>query len=147
MVYVVTRGGTVHALDAASGGVEWSTSLDRADGSHRGLAVVAGDAPAFPDGVGGDAVVAPAGNGRYTTVLDRGTGAVLHRADTGSVRAAPVVTDGGVLVARTNGGIGVLGRDSAEGDPRYAIAADALSAGDAAVYAVRWTDSSVCRIA
>lgn len=94
VVYVVTKNGTLHALDAHDGSVTW-----RADVSH-GVT----DPPAVADGV----VVVNAGNGDRAYALDASTGERLWTHEVGPTMAPPAVFGDTVLVPGANTGIHAL---------------------------------------
>lgn len=99
-VYVVDEGGTVYALDAASGETAWSRTLAAVEKVYCGLAVDDGD------------LVVPAGTGAESHVLDAATGEPRWSARTGIVTGRPLVGDDWVAFGRTNHGVTLHERDS-----------------------------------
>lgn len=101
-VYVPDDGGTVYAIDAATGETYWSRAPDGVGSIGSGLAVR------------GDDVVVPAGGGRTSAVLDASTGEPRWTVDTGIVTGRPVVGDDWVALGRTNAGVAVYDRSTGE---------------------------------
>jgi outer membrane protein assembly factor BamB len=114
-VYVVDEGGTVYALEAASGETAWSRTLDGVEKVYTGPAV------------GEDEVVVPAGNGDRSAVLEAATGEQRWTADTGIVTGRPVVGADWVALGRTNEGVTLYDRRS--GDERTTWTRDAYEFG------------------
>lgn len=101
-VIVADNGGTVYAIDAASGETYWSRRIPGVEKVHTGLAI------------DGDDIVVPAGNGDVSAVLDVESGEPRWTADTGIVLGRPVVGDDWVAFARTNHGVSVYDRATGE---------------------------------
>lgn len=100
LVYAVSKTGTVTALTAAAGAVEWQASVEA--GVH--------EPPAVADG----RVIVPAGNGTQTIALDARTGDRLWTFETGVGQGAPVVIGDHVLTSGANTGFYLL--DAETGD-------------------------------
>ena len=100
LVYAVSKTGTVTALAAETGAVEWQASVE--DGVHESPAVAEGR------------VVVPAGNGTRTIALDARTGDRLWTFETGVGQGAPVVVGDQVLTSGANTGFHLL--DAETGD-------------------------------
>lgn len=99
-IYAVSKQGTVTALSAADGSIQWQANIE--SGDH--------EQPA----VGDSRVVVGAGNGTQTMAFDAATGDRLWTFETGVSRGAPVITGEQVLATGANTGIYVL--DAATGD-------------------------------
>ena len=101
-VYVPDEGNQVHAVDAASGAVEWQSKPYESYPGDR-----LGSAPVVVEST----VVVPSGNGGETVGVDAATGERQWSIDTGPVLAPPLATDDGVLVGTMNEGIFLLSPD------------------------------------
>ncbi|MEF8858438.1 MAG: PQQ-binding-like beta-propeller repeat protein [Halolamina sp.] len=101
-VYVVDNDGTVHAVDAVTGAMDWSqSSLDNGK-LFTGLAV--------RDGT----LVLPAGHGSTSYGIDTATGEVLWAQQTAMVTGRPVVGPDWVAFGRTNVGVAVYDLETGE---------------------------------
>lgn len=100
LVYAVSKTGTVTAIDADTGSVEWQASVE--PGVH--------EPPALADG----RVIVPAGNGTRTIALDAGTSDRLWTFETGVGAGAPVVVDDRVLASGANTGFHLLDAEMGE---------------------------------
>lgn len=100
LVYAVSKTGTVTALTAEGGTVEWQANVE--PGVY--------EPPAVADG----RVIVPAGNGTRTIALDARTGDRLWTFETGVSQGAPVVLGEQVLTSGANTGFYLL--DAETGD-------------------------------
>ncbi|AGB17516.1 hypothetical protein Halru_2946 [Halovivax ruber XH-70] len=100
--WAVDDSGTVYAIDARTGDVDWSRLLPGVDRADAGLAVA------------GDEVFVPAGTGSTSVALDATTGEIRWTAGTGIVTSRPVVGDDWVAFGRTNDGVTVYDRSTGE---------------------------------